>query len=364
MDEPHLYQKIAESIRGQIMQGDLKPGDRLPPVRHMTGHWECTPGTVQRAYHELALQGLVISRSGQGTRVTGKLHPNEDTPLRRAVLINRAEAFLLEIMTNGYSPSEIEQAFHQGLNRWRTIEQTPRPIGGSELIFSGSHDIAVDWLASNFHEISPQHHLLVSFNGSLGGLMALSEGKADLAGCHLWDRDSNSYNTPFIRRILPGKQTALITLAHRRLGLIVPPGNPKKINDLISLTRPDVRFVNRQPGSGTRVWLDSTIKQSGINPFSIQGYSIEKLTHSDVARAVASMQADVGLGLETSSLALGLDFVFLTRERFDLATIGDNMALPVFKSLVEFLQNPPTRAKISSLGGYDTSQSGDVEWVN
>jgi molybdate-binding protein len=76
------------------------------------------------------------------------------------------------------------------------------------------------------------------------------------------------------------------------------------------------------------------------------------------------MQADVGLGLETSSLALGLDFVFLTRERFDLATIGDNMALPVFKSLVEFLQNPPTRAKISSLGGYDTSQSGDVEWVN
>jgi putative molybdopterin biosynthesis protein len=222
----------------------------------------------------------------------------------------------------------------------------------------------VDWLASNFHEISPDHRLQVNFNGSLGGLIALSEGNADFAGCHLWDRDSHIYNSPFIRRILPGRRVALITLSHRRLGLILPPGNPKNIIDLTSLVRPDIRFVNRQPGSGTRVWFDSTLKLSGIDPTSIQGYGFEKLTHSDVARSVASLQADTGLGLETSALAFGLDFIFLTRERYDLAMTGDNLALPIFKSMVKFLQAPATRLQINNLGGYDTSQSGNIDWVN
>ena len=135
------------------------------------------------------------------------------------------------------------------------------------------------------------------------GLIALAEGKADLAGCHLWDAESDTYNIPFVHRLLPGKDVTIVTLAHRRQGLIVAPGNPHNIHDLADLTRPGIRFVNRQSGSGTRVWLDAMFSRQGIDPKKIDGYEDERMTHSDVARTVAEGSADVGLGLETAGQA-------------------------------------------------------------
>ncbi len=191
--------------------------------------------------------------------------------MRRAMLVHRAEAFLLEVLTGGYSLDEVERAVHQAMDRWRLLEQEPAPVDAAQVRFAGSHDLAVTWLAGHFSEIVPGYSLDLNFSGSLGGLIALAGGQADLAGCHLWDDETDTYNLPFVRRLLPGKRVALATLAHRRLGLIVPGGNPAGIQGLADLARPGVRFVNRQPGSGTRVWLDVALKKAGLASSRFRG---------------------------------------------------------------------------------------------
>lgn len=363
MEETYLYHQIADSIRRRILQGALKPGDRLPSVREMTAQWSCTIGTVQRAYQELASQGLVTSRAGQGTHVVDHIPGQDDTPLRRAALVHRAEAFLLEVLTAGYAAGEVEDAVRQALDRWRAVTQQVVSPAANLLRFSGSHDLAVAWLATHFAEIAAGTILQLNFTGSLGGLIALAEGKADLAGCHLWDQETDTYNAPFIRRVLPGRRVALVTVANRRLGLIVPAGNPAKIRGLADLAHHQARFVNRQAGSGTRVWLDVELHRSGIPPDEIVGYKDEKMTHSDVARAVAEGQADVGIGLEAAALAYHLDFVLLTRERYDLVIPEENFVSPAVQRLVEWLKGKEARDLFMNLGGYEEINSGTVEWV-
>ena len=363
MDETHLYRKIAESIRQEILSGRLKPGDRLPSVRESAENWGCTTGTIQHAYQELARQGLVTSRAGQGTRVTDHPPMRDETPMRRALLIHRAEAFLLEVLTAGYPLEEIDQAFRQAMDRWRQVEPERSPSDPKRLRFSGSHDLVMTWLASHFPEVIPGYYLELSFSGSLGGLIALAEGKADLAGSHLWDEESDTYNSPFVRRLLPGKRVALITLAHRRLGLILPPGNPVGIRSLQDLAQPGIRFINRQSGSGTRVWLDIAIQKAGLKPEQILGYSDELVTHSLVAQAVAEGKAGAGIGLEAAALSYGLDFLFLAHDRYDLVVPASVMESDPIKSIVDWLGAPSTHAIIEKLGGYDSHSTGNIEWI-
>src|SRR5512139_1745777 len=221
MEEPYLYQKIVAAVRQDILTGRLSPGERLPTVRHMSMQWGCTVGTVQRAYAELARQGLVVSRSGQGTHVVEKPPAQDETPLRRALLVHRAEAFLLETLTAGYTPGEVESALRLALDQWRAISTSPEPTEEGVLRFAGSHDLALTWLAAHFpaadeQAMLPRLTLQLGFAGSLGGLIALQQGRADLAGCHLWDEATDTYNAPYIRRLLPGQRVALLTLAYRR----------------------------------------------------------------------------------------------------------------------------------------------------
>ncbi|MFM8320633.1 MAG: GntR family transcriptional regulator, partial [Chloroflexota bacterium] len=198
MDELHLYQKISAAIRQDILSGILKPGDRLPSVRKMTTQWSCTSATVLRAYQELARQGLVISHIGQGTRVTQRLPDQEFTPLRRATLLNRIEANLLDLITAGYTPDEVEHATRMALDRWRAIAEQTDEQPSDVLRFVGSHDPAITLIAAQAAAIHPGLALQVNFAGSLGGLIALAEQDADLAGCHLWDAESDAYNLPFV----------------------------------------------------------------------------------------------------------------------------------------------------------------------
>lgn len=363
MDEPHLYRQISETIRQEILNGKWKPGDRLPSVREMAARWNCTIGTIQHAYRELARQGLVTSRAGRGTRVVDSPPVQSDTPLRRAALTHRAEAFLLEVLTAGYSLPEVDQAMRQAMDRWRLAERQETPREEKVLRFSGSHDLALTWMASHFPEITPGYSLQLTFSGSLGGLIALAEGKADLAGSHLWDAETDRYNESFVSRLLPGKRAALITLANRRLGLILPPGNPAGVRSLADLVRPEIRFINRQPGSGTRVWLDLALQRLGLDSGRISGYENEKMTHSAVAQAVAEGQAEAGIGLEAAALSYGLDFLFLTNERYDLVVPEAVMETPALEALVRWLNTPSTHQFIEKLGGYEATPTGRVEWV-
>lgn len=365
MDETHLYQKIAETLRQKIIRGEIKPGDRLPSVRDMALEWDCTPGTIQRAYHELTKQGLIISRAGQGTKVVQQspATPLSDQPLRYAALVHRAEAFLLEMITAGFELPEIEDGLRQAMDRWRSVNPLPARSIENQIRFAGSHDLVITWLASHFLDITGKYELDLRFIGSLGGLIALAEGNADLAGAHLWDHTNDTFNSPFISRILPGKRVCLITVAYRRLGLIFPLGNPHNIQRLEDLAGGKLRFINRQPGSGTRVWLDETLKKSSIPTDSIIGYGNEKTTHSAVARAVAESEGDVGIGLEAAARSYGLGFTFLRNDRYDLVIPEATMQHPAVIALIDWLKLSKTKEFITGLGGYDTELTGRFEWV-
>jgi DNA-binding transcriptional regulator YhcF (GntR family) len=277
--ESFLYQEIAESLRRRIASGELKPGDKIPPVREMAQHWGCTPGTVVRAYAQLRDEGLLSSYRGGGTRVTPNALQPEKPAWDWANLVNRAEQFLLEAVSSGHTSAQAESALSVAISRWKDLQRAdsaPSQIGAAGqatgLRFAGSHDLAIELMAQMLRDKKPSIELSIEYLGSLGGLMALAREEADVAGTHLWDEETDTYNLSFVRRLLPGRQAVLLTLAHRSLGLIVQPGNPQGLERLGDLARPDVRLVNRQVGSGTRVWLDAQLKALGISAETVSGY--------------------------------------------------------------------------------------------
>ncbi len=362
MDEAYLYQQIAGEIRTDILEGRLQPGDRLASIRDMTRRWNCTPGTVQRAYQELARQGLVVSQAGKGTHVSSQLdlkRLRSRAPLRRAGMVHRAEAFLLEMLTAGNSLDEIQQAFSLAMDRWRALQTETAPSADQKLIrFNGSHDMAVVWMSAHVDEIAPGARLQLTFTGSLGGLLALAEGKTELAGSHLWDVDTDTYNDTYVRKLFPGKEMLLVRLASRKIGLIVAPNNPLDVRRVGDLARPSLRFVNRQTGSGTRVWLDAVLRQAGLDAAQIDGYANEKITHSEVARDIAENQADVGIGLESAAAAFDLGFEPLTEECYDLVTYAALAEREPLASLFGWLAAKRGIEKLATLKGYDFSQAG------
>lgn len=363
MDSSHIYQQIVGSIRDDILSGALKPGATLPSMRKMTESWNCTTSTIMRAYQELARLGFVVSRIGQGTKVVEQLPEQDQTPLRRATLFNRTESFLLESMTAGYSPDEVEHSLRVALDRWRTFSSEPIQPVEKVLRFVGSHDPSLALISAHFDKEDPGFSLLLSFTGSLGGLIALAEKKADLAGCHLWDENSDSYNESYVSKLLPGQKVALLCLAHRRTGLIFSPGNPLGMISLSDLAKPGTRFINRQQGSGTRVWLDAQLALIGIDPKKIAGYRDEKMTHSEVARAISKGQVDVGLGVETAAIDFGLDFLKLSTERYDLVIPSEKWAMEPIQALRSWLNTAQAKKEIHDLGGYETAETGSVKWV-
>jgi len=362
MAETYLYRQIAEQIRNQILNGQLHPGDRLSAIRTLAKEWDCTPATVQKAYRDLARSGLVVSRAGQGTHVIqdGELKH----PLQKAALVNRMEAFLLEVLTEGHSIPDVEQAMRLATDRWRVLAQEPQSHEPDTIVFVGSHDPALTWIASQFGQIAPGYQLSVTFAGSRGGMIALANGSAILAGSHLWDEETQTYNIPYIKKILPGQNMVLLTLVERHLGLIVKSGNPAGIDGLDDLCRSELVFINRKQGSGTRIWLDAQLRLKGILAQSIQGFDSEADTHHEVARQVAEGKADVGLGIETAAISFDLDFIQLTKERYDLIIPTDSWDLEPVQRLVSWLQREEVKQEILALGGYDVTLTGTVNWVD
>lgn len=368
--EDFLYHEIAEALRRRIASGELGPGDRLPPVREMARSWGCTPGTVSRAYAQLGQEGLVAGHRGGGTRVTpNALHP--DYPVWGwASLVNRAEHFLLEAIGAGHTPAQAEAALSVAISRWQDLqrqgppEPRPQPAGDRPALrFVGSHDLAVEFVAHMLQEDMPPTHLSLEYSGSLGGLMALARAEADVAGTHLWDETNDVYNVPFVRRLLPGRRVVLVTLVHRWLGLIVPPGNPQALQSVGDLIQPGVRLVNRQSGSGTRVWLDAQLQSLGIEPPAVAGYEREELTHLAVARAVDQGEATVGLGIQAAASAYGLDFIPLTQERYDLVFLEATWNTPAARALLKVLGSSQFKEAVVALGGYDTTETGQETWI-
>ncbi len=354
----YLYNQLADSFRKKIITGEIKPGEKLPSVRTLAEVWSCTIGTVQKAYQVLSDQGLVSSRAGQGTLVTYGIAPNQYLPYRRAHLVHRSETFILEALGLGYGPEEIEEAVREVLDRMRVIKNEPAQIEKSTIRFNGSHDPFLAWISAHFGQISPKSRLELSFTGSLHGLIALENNETDIAGCHLWDEKTDSYNLPFIQKILPGRALTLVNLATRTIGLIIPPGNPFSLKSLQDLLKEGIQFVNRQDGSGIRVWLDAQLRNLKIPHEQIHGFEHEVNTHSEVALEIAEKRANAGIGLQIAAEQYGLEFIPLTNENYDLVFSQSVLSKPPIQKLLGWLISPDSRAEINNFPGYHSDHTG------
>jgi len=373
--ESFVYLEIAEAIRRLIVTGELQPGDRLPSVRAMAQRWRCTPNTVSRGYALLSREGLVVGHRGGGTRVVStRAESSASAPpeWEWANLVNRAENYLLESLSLGHSPGHAEAALAAAISRWQDLRRPASPQkvmtladrNDREVRFSGSHDLSVELLGRALLERTPPVMLSIDFIGSLGGLMALARGEADIAGTHLFDEATGAYNAPFVRRVLPNRKVVLLNLAQRVQGLIVPAGNVQGLRSIADLAGPAVRFINRQPGSGTRVWLDIRLRHEGMTPEDISGYDQEESTHLGVARAVAEGRATAGVGISAAAAAYGLGFVPLGEERYDVVVPSEIWDTPALLSLREVLTSQHFKEAILALGGYDVSQTGSETWLD
>jgi putative molybdopterin biosynthesis protein len=276
------------------------------------------------------------------------------TPLSRGagVITSLVQADGLVILPRGVQGLEAGRQVRVHLYRSQAeLERT--------ILCVGSHDLTLDLLAQFLAE---HDRRLVSANvGSQAGLIALGRGEAHLAGSHLLDPGTGEYNLPFLGQYMPGIKARVLGLVRRDQGLLVARDNPLGLARLEDLTRPGVRFVNRQRGAGTRVLLDYHLSRLGIVPEQILGYNREEYTHLGIAEAVSSGRADCGLGIAAAAQALELDFVPLFQERYDLIIPLEHAQGPLLAPLFDVIAGGRFRGEVQKLFGYDVSVMGT--WI-
>lgn len=221
------------------------------------------------------------------------------------------------------------------------------------VIFSGSHDLALEGIAEH---LSKHVNLLNMPVGSLDGLVNLRQGLCQISGSHLLD-DSGEYNTPFVRHLFPDREVEIVTLAYRTQGLMLAAGNPKGIKKVADIARGNIRFINRNAGSGTRLWFDHELKRLRIDPNEIKGYDRVVKTHTESAALISQKKADASIGLQAAALQYELDFIPLFEERYDLVLPREQEK--ILTPLLDYIQTMDFRSALQSLTGYNTAHSGE-----
>ena len=243
----------------------------------------------------------------------------------------------------------------------RLLEK-PEQIGRT-LVVIGSHDIILDVLNDLMMESQSGMRLSSTHVGSMSGLIALKRRETHIAPSHLLCEEDGTYNEAVIREMFPGEKIVLIKGVRRRQGFIVKKGNPLNIRTVADLT-PDVRYINRQKGAGTRVLFDYLLKKEGIPRTQINGYEHEAATHMSVAVAVQKDNADVGMGIYSCARTLGLDFVDAASEEYDFVTREEYLDLPVVQEFLRALRSREFLAKLEELGGYTAEEIGEIRKID
>ena len=228
------------------------------------------------------------------------------------------------------------------------------------IFFMGSHDLSLDYVVDHINQHYKQMKIIPAFLGSMEGLYQLYQDKTQIAGCHLFDEETGQYNIPFIKRLFLGEKVFVIEFLKRNLGWVIAKGNPKNVVDWNDLHRKELRYVNRQKGAGTRVILDYNLKNLGIEKTEINGYERIERTHYGVAGAIGRGEGDFGLATESVAIALGLDFIPLVKERYDLVMKANFYQSEQWQYFKKALHNKDLKLKIESLGGYDVTQMGEL----
>ncbi|MEN6328262.1 MAG: molybdopterin biosynthesis protein [Syntrophomonas sp.] len=250
----------------------------------------------------------------------------------------------------------------EGLEAGQTCQVTilrPRQVIEKNLITIGSHDMAIDILADLMQK---EHnlHLISSNVGSMGGIMALRRGETHFSGIHLLDLNSGEYNLSYLNKYLPNQHWILINLVKREQGLIVRKGNPLQIKSLQDLLRPEVRYINRQRGAGTILLFDYLLARENIAPSAVNGYNREEYTHLAVAAAVQNDACDTGLGIYASARALGLDFIPVNEERYDICVLPELIGEERLELFMNIIKGSEFADKTKAFGGYNLELTGQI----
>ena len=298
------YLEITQDIATRVMSGELQPGAELPSIRELAKQQRTTASTVSRAYRHLEHARVI----GQSDRRRARVAPDAALAARRLLRTDR------------------------------------------DFRLAGSDDPALDVVLRE----TGRAVVTVGTRGSFQGLTALWRGTAEGAAIHLLHH-SGVYNVPYASALLRGRQPTLIHLWRREQGLLVAPGNRKRITTVNDLQR--ARVAKREFGAGTRVLLDRMLTDAQIAPESVPGP--ECASHLEVALAIASGIADVGVGVRAAAEALDLEFVPLVWEHYDVVLPGDSVSAAA--PLITALRTPAVRSSIEQLGGYVTEHAGEIE---
>jgi excisionase family DNA binding protein len=228
------------------------------------------------------------------------------------------------------------------------------------IVAMGSHDFCMELLSHELTRAFPDLSLSVSNVGSSGGLIALARGICHVACAHLFDPETGTYNVPYLAKHLPDTPVVVINLVQRDLGLIVQRGNPLHIGTVADIVSSGARIINRQNGSGTRLFFDAELQRLDIDAERISGYENEVSTHNDAALAVFSGSAAAAVGILSAANMLGLDFVYLAKERFDLIIPKDHISAGPIDALLQVVRSEPFKQKVNAMSGYDTSATGQL----
>lgn len=226
------------------------------------------------------------------------------------------------------------------------------------LLFIGSHDPLVDEISKILVQRNSKYILSSAHVGSMGGIQAIRRGEAHLAGIHLLNEKDGSYNQSFVMKYFPNGEASLIEYVGRTQGIMVAKKNPKKIIGISSLCDPDIRYINRQKGSGTRILFDYLCKKEGIASDSIHGYAHEEFTHNDVAKLIAKGEADAGMGVHAAAKLYDLDFIPIYSEQYDLLIPDTMKNHPGIIEIMDILKSAEFAEKAAMLGGYTLNKPG------
>lgn len=283
--------------------------------------------------HEKQVYALIKSKKIPSTRVTGKwVFPRK----------------LIDEWIESNAKTGLEQA-----------RQKSRRIEGG-LLASGSNDPILDMLQTYMKKSYPEFYIFSANTGSTDGLKALNMGYTDIAWSHLYDPKTGEYNIPFLSTYLPNVKPVVVNLFYRDLGFVTLPGNPIRLKGFQDLTKRGVRFINRQKGSGTRLLIDQRLKDLGISSSKIEGYSDEVNTHLEVGLSILGKTANVGIATMAVSRFLSLDFIPITKERFDMIQSQETFFHKGVQALIRLLHSEEFRQKVEKIGGYDLKDSGRV----
>lgn len=233
----------------------------------------------------------------------------------------------------------------------------PEDEGERPLVALASHDFAMELLAGD--EGALGEGIVTGIAGSLDALIGVRQGLADFAGCHLLDPDTGEYNVPYARHLFPDRDITVVTLAHREQGLMTASGNPFGLKEPGDLAGSAARFVNRNRGSGTRLWLDRYVAHAQVDTSAIEGFADEVSTHTEAATAVASGKADAAVGIRAAAEQAGLGFIPLFEERYDLVIPQQVYETPDAERMLDRLHQKSFRTAVNRISGYDSHSTGN-----